>query len=86
MDEDNQVKISEIKERKSSRAFIVLRDYLFMIIGSFLFAVAIDMFTAPNDVVTGGVTGIATMLNYLFGLPIGIMTLVINIPLFVWGQ
>ena len=85
MGEDNQVKFSEIKERKSGRAFIVLRDYLFMIIGSLLFAVAIDMFTAPNDVVTGGVTGIATMLNYLFGLPIGIMTLVINIPLFVWG-
>lgn len=43
------------------------------------------MFTSPNNVAPGGLTGVATMLNYMFSLPIGIMIFVMNIPLFIWG-
>ena len=44
-------------------------DALFFIAGSFLFAVSIDTFTAPNQIAAGGLTGVATMLNHLFGIP-----------------
>ena len=53
--------------------------------GSFLFAAGVDIFTAPNHVVPGGVTGIATMLNDLTGLPIGIGSLLLNLPLILLG-
>lgn len=55
------------------------------LIGCALFALSVAMFTAPNNIVPGGVTGIATMLNYTLGLPIGAMGLIINIPIFIWG-
>jgi len=59
-----------------------------IVIGSLLYAVGFQFFLYPNDIVTGGVTGIAMILNYLLGLPVGVMTIVINIPLFLlsWKQ
>ncbi len=41
------------------------------------------MFTSPNNIAPGGVSGIGTMLNYLFKIPIGITIIVLNIPLFI---
>lgn len=60
-------------------------DSLMFLLGSVLFAAAINIFTAPNHIAPGGMTGLATLLNYLFGLPIGITTLCLNIPLFIWA-
>lgn len=50
-----------------------------------LYAISVDMFTAPNEIAPGGLTGVGTMLNSLFGLPIGTVVLILNIPLFIWG-
>lgn len=52
-------------------------------VGSLLFSVAINVFTAPNEITVGGFSGIATVLNYLFGLPIGLCVFVLNIPFFI---
>ncbi|WP_312642123.1 YitT family protein [Hydrogenoanaerobacterium sp.] len=43
--------------------------------------ISVAMFTAPNHIAPGGVTGIATIINYLSGLPIGTVAMLINIPL-----
>ena len=37
----------------------VLWDVLFMLIGSAVYAVEVNAFTAPNNIAAGGVTGIA---------------------------
>lgn len=55
------------------------------IIGSFLFAVSINSFSAPNNITAGGFTGIGIMANYLFRIPIGTLTFILNLPLFIWG-
>ncbi len=60
-----------------------IQDLLFFLVGSCIYSVSVNVFTAPASIAPGGVTGIATMLNHLFGLPIGTMILVINIPLFL---
>lgn len=60
-------------------------DGLSFLAGGFLFACAVNVFTAPNNIAPGGLTGIGTMANYLFGIPIGSVIFVLNIPLFVWG-
>ena len=60
-------------------------DVLFYVVGSFLYAVSVNMFSAPNDIAPGGFTGLATMLNYLFHLPIGTMTFALNLPFLIWG-
>ena len=65
-----------------------LTDCGFILVGSICYAVAIGMFSAPNDIAPGGLTGIATLLNYAsvtwdwpFVLDIGMTTIVMNIPL-----
>lgn len=58
-------------------------DGLFYLLGSVLYALSVNVFTAPNQIAPGGVTGIATLVNYLTGLPIGTGILVVNLPLFV---
>ena len=64
---------------------LILFDYFIIIVGSVIYALSVVMFTAPNNIAPGGITGISTLINYAFGLPIGIMTLIMNIPLLIWG-
>lgn len=67
------------------KVFDTVVDYLIIFAGALLYALAVNIFTSPNDIAPGGLTGVSTMLNHVFGLPIGIMILVLNIPLFIWG-
>ena len=60
-------------------------DILKIIFGSFLYAVGFQFFMYPNDIVTGGLTGIAMIINYLTSLPVGVLTIVMNIPLFLYS-
>lgn len=69
--------------RKQNR--IILVDILYFLAGSVLFAVSVNSFTAPNRIAPGGITGLATVLNYLLGTPIGTMLFVINMPVFLWA-
>ena len=69
-----------VKKDKMKEYFI---DAGFFIVGSLLYAVAIKFFIAPNHIAPGGITGISTILNYLYGTPIGTMILILNIPLLI---
>jgi uncharacterized membrane-anchored protein YitT (DUF2179 family) len=61
------------------------RRYAYIIVGCALGALSYPLFLTPNNIAPGGVTGIATIINYLFGLPTGMVSLVLNIPLFLIG-
>lgn len=50
-----------------------------------MYASSVVIFTAPNNIAPGGLTGIGTLLNYLFSVPIGTFILVMNVPLFLIG-
>ncbi len=60
-------------------------DLLFIALGSAVYAVAVNAFTAPNNIAAGGVTGVATMLHYLFSTPIGLVAFLINVPIVLWA-
>ncbi|WP_138203886.1 YitT family protein [Haloimpatiens lingqiaonensis] len=62
-----------------------IKDYIFLIAGCFLFSIAISAILIPSKIGAGGVTGIATSLNQLFGFRVGLTSLLINIPLFLFG-
>jgi uncharacterized membrane-anchored protein YitT (DUF2179 family) len=53
------------------------------IVGSALMAVGLKVFSAPNRIAPGGVIGIATILNYVTGLRLGMLVLMMNIPLLI---
>lgn len=50
-----------------------------------LLALGICVFSAPNRIVGGGLSGIASVLYILFGLPIGTLSLAMNVPLLLLG-
>lgn len=54
--------------------------------GCLCMALAMDIFLNPNNVVPGGFTALAMFANRLWGWPIGITLLVLNIPFLVWGM
>jgi Uncharacterized conserved protein len=70
---------------EKTKARVLLTDFLFLITGAMIYAVSINMFTAPNNIAPGGISGISTMLNYLFGVPIGLFVFLLNIPIMVWS-
>jgi uncharacterized membrane-anchored protein YitT (DUF2179 family) len=63
----------------------VVRDYVVITLGALILALAVTMFLTPNDVIVGGVLGAGQLANNFFGLPTGVVVLVLNIPLFVLG-
>ncbi len=50
-------------------------------LGSVLYAASVVCFAKPNQLVNGGVTGVAQLLNVLFSVPVGLSVFVLNIPL-----
>lgn len=75
------IKLSKISQTQKDIAL----DLFFMTVGCFIFAASVAVFTAPNKMAPGGVSGIATLLYYTIGSPIGITTLLLNVPLFIFG-
>ncbi|PTN08145.1 YitT family protein [Mangrovibacterium marinum] len=70
------------------------RDYSYITIGSFILAVGFVYFISPHKVVPGGLFGIAIVVHYLTkgmselwpdGFPIGLFSLLVNIPLTIAG-
>ena len=62
-----------------------ISDYLLIILGGFVQALALRTFLIPSQLVGGGISGIAQLLHYLWHTPIGLITMLANIPLFVIG-
>ena len=63
-----------------------LKSYAIIALGAVIFALAFDWFFASNAVGMGGITGLAQAINVLLPvLPVGILTILLNIPLFLAG-
>ena len=61
------------------------RAYLLMALGCVLGGAAYPLFLVPNQIAPGGLTGVATIFNYLWGWPVGVTSMALNLPLFVIG-
>ena len=62
-----------------------IRQYVGMTLGVFIMAVAMNLFFIPNKIAAGGISGLSTVLHYLFNFPVGVIMLVFNIPIFIMG-
>ena len=47
-------------------------------------ALSYELFIFPNDFAPAGLSGICTMVQYVFGISVGYLSLIINIPLAIW--
>lgn len=56
---------------------------LMIVLGTAINAVGFSFITYPNSIVAGGVTGIAQIINHFTALPVGMVSMAMNIPLFI---
>jgi len=64
---------------------ITLKDIIGIILGAFIIALGIKIVLVPAYLLTGGINGIALILNFLTGVEVWIMVLIMNIPVFIAG-
>lgn len=66
--------------------FTGLTGYLGMLIGCISYALSIVLFLEPCGIVAGGVSGLSTLIHLLNEkIPIGLISIAINIPIFLLG-
>ncbi|WP_144555120.1 YitT family protein [Bacillus sp. X1(2014)] len=70
------------KTHKANKLKFILRGFM-VIIGGLIAAYGLETVLIPNNVSDGGVTGLSIVGSELFGLPLGILIAVINVP-FIW--
>lgn len=63
-----------------------IKEYFMIFIGSLFYAGGFQIFLYRNDIITGGVTGIAMIVNLITRLPVGLLVVVMNIPLFIMAR
>ena len=63
----------------------IAHSYLQILLGCVIGAAAYPAFLVPNSIAPGGLTGVATILNHLLGTPVGLVSLLLNVPLFIIG-
>lgn len=61
----------------------IIKDLFAIVLGCTLMALGVVLFLLPNQLSSGGFSGITTVLYYLFDLKIGTTTIIMNIPLFI---
>jgi uncharacterized membrane-anchored protein YitT (DUF2179 family) len=62
-----------------------LIDGLLIVSGCALMGLAYSLFLIPHHFVPGGVSGISIIINYFVQLPVGLLIIVLNIPIFLLG-
>lgn len=65
--------------------FAILKKYGIITIGVLITALALVLFLAPNHLTSGGISGLATVLHFVIGVPIGVISLALNVPIFIAG-
>lgn len=61
----------------------IIIEILGTIVGSAMIAFGVASFLLPNQLSSGGISGVATITYYLLNIPMGTMIIIINIPLFL---
>lgn len=61
-----------------------LTDILFDFVGGLLIAIGVYNFAAVSEFPVAGISGIALVFYHFWGIPIGIMTFILNIPIIIF--
>ncbi len=69
----------------NNKTFKTIKEYSVMAFALSLYVFSWTAFLIPNEITAGGITGLSTILNYAFGLPISLTYLVLNAVLLIGG-
>ncbi|MCL4804017.1 MAG: YitT family protein [Anaerolineae bacterium] len=77
--------LNQNKSQRRETARRIARDYAVILFGSALLALSMHLFFIPHQLVAGGLSGTAQIISSFTGWPIGTLSFILNIPLFVLG-
>ncbi len=63
----------------------LIQRYFFLLLGSILAAIGLEIFLVPNKVIDGGITGISIISSFLTNLPLGGFIFLLNLPFLIVG-
>lgn len=70
-------------ERKitlKERIYMIIKKLIFLSIGAFVAAFALECFLVPNNIIDGGIVGISMIISYITKFNLGLLIFIINIP------
>lgn len=62
-----------------------VRTWALMAAGTAIYAFGLQYFILPNQLMEGGLTGVAILFNYALAIPVSVSTIALNVPLFLIG-
>jgi uncharacterized membrane-anchored protein YitT (DUF2179 family) len=62
-----------------------LKKYMLLLIGSIMYAIGLEEFLVPNNVIDGGVVGVSIMASFLTKLPLSLFIVAFNLPFLYLG-
>ncbi|HOB86369.1 MAG TPA: YitT family protein [Bacillota bacterium] len=60
-----------------------VKDFLGIVLGTLLMAVALHFFLIPHRLAAGGVSGLGVLFYHLFNIPVGLTIIAVNTPIFI---
>lgn len=72
-------------KKDKSEIKTTIKKYVFMIIACACYSLALVEFLIPNEIVGGGVSGAATIINIVTGWPAGLFMAIVNVPILIFG-
>lgn len=75
--------MATISNLTKNETFKKVIKYFLIIFGSAVYAIGFQFFMYPNNIVSGGVTGVSMIINHFTGFPVGMMSIIFNVPLFI---
>lgn len=61
----------------------LLKKGMIIVVGSIFLSIGINLFLIPYEILDGGIIGIGLILNYVWGLKVGLMIMFLSIPIFI---
>jgi uncharacterized membrane-anchored protein YitT (DUF2179 family) len=80
--------LQNTEQRLAAGGRVIKRELpraIFLLVGTVMIAVGYVMFQIPFNIVAGGLTGLALIINTFTGWPIGVMYWIMNIPMLILG-
>lgn len=78
-------KKSEMEENRKKKGNGEIKNYFYIIIGTMLCGLGINLFYVPQNLVSGGISGVALIVYRIFGIPMGLFMIILNVPIFIIG-
>jgi uncharacterized membrane-anchored protein YitT (DUF2179 family) len=72
-------------KNRQKKLLIIISRIFFLVLGSILVAIGLEVFLIPNNIIDGGMTGISIMANYLTKVKLGVFLVILNLPFVVLG-